>query len=108
MNDWTCTHATPSGATAERAFEGSYTSDDGRWFLNGVLDASEPGTHTFACSGGAGISGGIAPMDTVEAAEGRGTVLGATALRPRAHKRRTAPAAWPRPAPGCAGRAGPD
>ncbi len=112
VNDWTCTHVTPSGQAAERTFEGSYTSDDGRWYLNGILDTSEPGTHTFACSGGAGISRGIASMDTVEAAEGRGTVMGATALalaaagllggggvagatvlRRRAHQRRTAPTA---------------
>lgn len=112
VNDWTCTHVTPSGEVGERTFEGSYTSDDGRWFLNGILDTSEPGTHTFACSGGAGISRGIASMDTVEAAESRGPVMGAialalaaagilggggvagaTALRRRAHGRRTASSA---------------
>ncbi|RKS07293.1 hypothetical protein DFP74_2957 [Nocardiopsis sp. Huas11] len=44
-----CHHITPSGATPRPETGTKWRTDDGRWILLGVLDTSEPGTHTFTC-----------------------------------------------------------
>ncbi|MFE3458371.1 hypothetical protein ACFXKD_12580 [Nocardiopsis aegyptia] len=44
-----CRHIAPSGATPLAEAGTGWRTDDGRWVLLGVLDTSEPGTHTFTC-----------------------------------------------------------
>ncbi|PSK97093.1 hypothetical protein CLV63_10996 [Murinocardiopsis flavida] len=71
VNTWDCTHTTPSGKVGVLEREGSYETDDGVWILNGYLDTTEPGEHTYSCAGGSQIRHGIAGGDVVKGAETR-------------------------------------
>lgn len=109
VNLWHCSHVTPSGEVGQLEREGSYETDDGMWYLAGILDTSEAGTHTYECSGESGIRTAVAGMDAVNGPESRRVTMVAfglgtlaagvvaalsivvvTAVRRGAHKKRMA------------------